>query len=511
MRRARASLPGPALDGAGSLESSLSSENKAPYAVGIWGMDPRYTATPGMTAGVNARPRRPRHGQPSDRVLSPGVGAGVHPSLPGDTGPRRSDSGSRVPEACPATRLQALGPQCESVSASWRTGAVTPRGHGARAAQLQNQDRWDQSETPAGPRSVRSAEGRPRALRSFRGRWRPAAVSAFAPRGLRSVRRPLSASLVTAVGLASPTLLSSRAPPPPQGPRGPSRGGSLPAWLWDLLLKQEMRGLGPHCRTSARPLLYSWRTRAGKGLRFEALPAPQGVDIQVPSRAVQEGRPPGGSRQSSLAEMESRASACEVSPVARGAGGACPDLGQGCGQDLAPGGRDGGLSPLGSGAALLQSPQPPRTCQQVRSEWLSTIDLGRASGSPTCTSSQDRPAAASLVPPLPAAPPLEGLLPAALGPHPARKCTCRGLGLCSLPIADPPGEQPSRAGRVRAPETSVPGSAKLRAGTPRGEWSVLQWAGSLLPGPAHPPGLVGLDVSSGPVAKRLPTAELQLG
>ena len=130
MRRARASLPGPALDGAGSLESSLSSENKAPYAVGIWGMDPRYTATPGMTAGVNARPRRPRHGQPSDRVLSPGVGAGVHPSLPGDTGPRRSDSGSRVPEACPATRLQALGPQCESVSASWRTGAVTPRGHG---------------------------------------------------------------------------------------------------------------------------------------------------------------------------------------------------------------------------------------------------------------------------------------------------------------------------------------------------------------------------------------------
>lgn len=50
-----------------------------------------------------------------------------------------------------------------------------------------------------------------------------------------------------------------------------------------------------------------------------------------------------------------------------------------------------------------------------------------------------------------------------------------------------------------------------RAGTPRGEWSVLQWAGSLLPGPAHPPGLVGLDVSSGPVAKRLPTAELQLG
>ena len=36
-------------------------------------------------------------------MLSPGVGAGVHPSLPGDTGPRHSDSASRVPKACPAT------------------------------------------------------------------------------------------------------------------------------------------------------------------------------------------------------------------------------------------------------------------------------------------------------------------------------------------------------------------------------------------------------------------------
>ena len=139
----------------------------------------------------------------------------------------------------------------------------------ARAAQLHNQDRWDQSETPAGPRSVRSAEGRPCALRSFRGRRRRAAASAFAPRSLRSVRRPLSASLVMAVGLASPTLLSSRAPPPPQGPRGPSRGGPLRAWLWDLLLKQEMRGLGPtgigsHGRTSARPLLCS-ETRSTAG------------------------------------------------------------------------------------------------------------------------------------------------------------------------------------------------------------------------------------------------------
>ena len=52
---------------------------------------------------MNARPRRPRHWEPGDWVLSPGVGAGVHPSLPGDTGPRHSDSASRVPKACPAT------------------------------------------------------------------------------------------------------------------------------------------------------------------------------------------------------------------------------------------------------------------------------------------------------------------------------------------------------------------------------------------------------------------------
>lgn len=44
--------------------------------------------------------------------------------------------------------------------------------------------------------------------------------------------------------------------------------------------------------------------------------------------------------------------------------------------------------------------------------------------------------------PLLAAPPREGLLPAVLEPHPAHRCPCRGLGLCPLPISDPPGEQP---------------------------------------------------------------------
>ena len=56
----------------------------------------------------------------------------------------------------------------------------------------------------------------------------------------------------------------------------------------------------------------------GRGLRFKVLLAPQGVDVQVQSRADQEGRLPGGSRQTSLAEMGPRASACEVGSVAWG-------------------------------------------------------------------------------------------------------------------------------------------------------------------------------------------------
>ena len=56
----------------------------------------------------------------------------------------------------------------------------------------------------------------------------------------------------------------------------------------------------------------------GRGPRFKALLAPQGVDLQVQSRAVQEGRAPGGSRQTSLAEMGPRASACEGGSVAWG-------------------------------------------------------------------------------------------------------------------------------------------------------------------------------------------------
>ncbi|KAI4557721.1 hypothetical protein MJG53_018474 [Ovis ammon polii x Ovis aries] len=40
-----------------------------------------------------------------------------------------------------------------------------------------------------------------------------------------------------------------------------------------------------------------------------------------------------------------------------------------------------------------------------------------------------------------------------------------GGGAAPTWVKDPPGEQPSRAGRVRAPETSVPGSAKLTRAT----------------------------------------------
>ena len=106
--------------------------------------------------------------------------------------------------------------------------------------------------SPGGP----AAESRPLGPKRDAGR----APEPSSSLGLCPTWPPLCAAAslhLPRVGPASPTLLPSQAPPPSQGPRGLSRGGSLLACLWDLLLKQEMQGWGSHCRTSARPLLCS--------------------------------------------------------------------------------------------------------------------------------------------------------------------------------------------------------------------------------------------------------------
>lgn len=202
----------------------------------------------------------------------------------------------------------------------------------APEAHVQNQDRWDQSEKAAGPRSVRSCEGRNRALPSFGGRWRRAPVSASAPRGLRSVRRPLSASPVMACRARQPHPPTEPGSSSAPGAPGAQQGRVPPGLPLGPPSNARDAGIGVPCRTSARPLLCS-ETGSTPGEHgwggvsvLKALLAQQGVDVQVQSRAVQEGGPPGGCRQTSLAEMGP-----VPAPVrsAQWPGGACPRLGQG--------------------------------------------------------------------------------------------------------------------------------------------------------------------------------------
>lgn len=149
---------------------------------------------------------------------------------------------------------------------------------------------------------------------------------------IRPTRPPFCASLVMACRARQPHPPTEPGSSSAPGAPGAQQGRVPPGLPLGPPSNARDAGIGVPCRTSARPLLCS-ETGSTPGEHgwggvsvLKALLAQQGVDVQVQSRAVQEGGPPGGCRQTSLAEMGP-----VPAPVrsAQWPGGACPRLGQG--------------------------------------------------------------------------------------------------------------------------------------------------------------------------------------